>query len=78
MSAHEGKTKHDVITAGWESSEFPIVCETCLGDNPYLKMTKDEFGKECKICQRPFTVFRWKPGSKARYKKQKFVKHVLN
>ncbi|KAF5203390.1 Pre-mrna-splicing factor rbm22 [Thalictrum thalictroides] len=27
------------------------------------------FDKECKICIRPFTVCRWKPGQNARYKK---------
>ena len=32
-------------------------------------MTKEPYGKECKICQRPFTIFRWQPGSKARFKK---------
>ncbi|CAH8670774.1 unnamed protein product [Schistosoma haematobium] len=32
-------------------------------------MMKEKYGKECKICDRPFTVFRWCPGPKARFKK---------
>tara|TARA_R110002050_G_scaffold21413_6_gene59326 strand:+ start:28 stop:1050 length:1023 start_codon:yes stop_codon:yes gene_type:complete len=61
--------KNDIHKEGWEVSKFPIVCETCLGDNPFVRMTKAEFDKECKVCARPFTVFRWKPGARARYKK---------
>nr|NP_001071914.1 zinc finger protein [Ciona intestinalis]BAE93304.1 zinc finger protein [Ciona intestinalis] len=53
----------------WEESDFPILCQTCLGDNPYIRMTKETFGKECKICDRPFTVFRWCPGARMRFKK---------
>jgi pre-mRNA-splicing factor RBM22/SLT11 len=54
---------------GTGNEEFPILCETCLGENPFIRMTKQPFGKACKICDRPFTVYRWKPGPKARYKK---------
>jgi len=53
----------------WEVSEFPIVCKNCLGENPYVRMMKSYFNKECKICFRPFTVFRWRAGTNARYKK---------
>lgn len=37
----------------------------CVG----VWQTKANFDKECKICTRPFTVFRWRPGRDARYKK---------
>ncbi|CAA7026324.1 unnamed protein product [Microthlaspi erraticum] len=59
----------DYEADGWERTDFPIVCESCLGDNPYVRMTKADYDKECKICTRPFTVFRWRPGRDARYKK---------
>ncbi|KAF6714856.1 Pre-mRNA-splicing factor RBM22 [Oryzias melastigma] len=53
----------------WEDADFPILCQTCLGENPYIRMTKEKYGKECKICSRPFTVFRWCPGTRMRFKK---------
>lgn len=35
--------------SGAEAAETPILCETCLGPNPYVQMTKQSFGKECKV-----------------------------
>ncbi|KIJ41278.1 hypothetical protein M422DRAFT_229735 [Sphaerobolus stellatus SS14] len=61
--------KADINKAGWEQSEFPILCETCLGDNAFVRMSKQEFGRECGSCNRPFTVFRWNPGAGMRTKK---------
>ncbi|KAA0709775.1 Pre-mRNA-splicing factor RBM22 RNA-binding motif protein 22 [Triplophysa tibetana] len=47
---------------------------TSLGSNTYNRQnwedsTKEKYGKECKICARPFTVFRWCPGVRMRFKK---------
>lgn len=58
----------DVRKQGAEVSDLPILCETCLGENPYVRLLREENGKECKICQNPFTHFRWKPGQSGRYK----------
>ncbi|XP_065568780.1 pre-mRNA-splicing factor RBM22-like [Artemia franciscana] len=60
---------HVGYTQYYPSRDFPILCQTCLGDNPYIRMLKDKYGKECKICSRPFTTFRWCPGVKMRIKK---------
>lgn len=49
--------------------EFPILCETCLGENPFVRMAKIPYGQACKICEKPFTCYRWRPGPRARYKK---------
>jgi pre-mRNA-splicing factor RBM22/SLT11 len=61
--------KRDDEKQKWEETEFPLVCETCLGDNAYVRMTKEEHGKKCKICDNPFTVFAWQAGTKGRLKK---------
>jgi len=60
--------KADLNKAGWEQGDFPILCETCLGDNAFVRMSKQEYGRECGTCNRPFTVFRWNPGQGMRFK----------
>ena len=63
------KIKNDIGNLGWDSSSFPILCEKCLGNSPVLRMIKNNFQNECKICKRPFTVFTWKPDANSRNKK---------
>lgn len=46
-----------------------MLCETCLGPNPYVRMIKTTFGnKLCKISNVPYQGFRWKAGPQGRYK----------
>lgn len=47
--------------------DFPIICETCLGPNPYCRMIKADMAKECRISGAPFTVFKWQ-GALRRWK----------
>ncbi len=67
--APDGMAKAAAAPDGLESGvDFPIVCEVCLGPNPYLRMIKQPSSKECKVSGRVFTSFRWRPGAGARYK----------
>lgn len=46
-------------------SEFPAICDNCCGSNKHIKMIRQADGEECKICTRPFTVYRWNIASEA-------------
>jgi len=45
---------------GRMGEDFPMVCESCLGDNRFVRMVKLPAHAECRITGRPFTVFRWR------------------
>jgi len=69
------------MTANVESAfqnldDFPQICETCLGPNPFVRMMKMPMSRECKVSSRPYTAFRFKPGSNARYKETVISKEV--
>ena len=70
MTSRDGTSVvKDPEADGWEKTDFPIVCESCLGPNKFVRMQREDYGAECAISGRPFTVFRWRPGHDARYKK---------
>jgi hypothetical protein len=48
---------------------FPLLCETCLGENPYLKMQRTPGAGTCKMCAKGCELFRWRPGRGESYKK---------
>ena len=51
--------KQDLNRSGWETTDFPSVCENCLPENPYVKMLKEDYGAECKLVshRRLITLF---------------------
>eukprot|EP01059_Diplonema_ambulator_P023998 TRINITY_DN39730_c0_g1_i1.p1 TRINITY_DN39730_c0_g1~~TRINITY_DN39730_c0_g1_i1.p1 ORF type:complete len:295 (+),score=28.52 TRINITY_DN39730_c0_g1_i1:56-940(+) len=58
----------DTFAKGEAGANFPILCETCLGPSEFVRMIRSEHDKECMVCKRPMTCFRWKPGRDSRYK----------
>jgi len=37
--------KQDLNRSGWETTDFPSVCENCLPENPYVQMIKSDYGE---------------------------------
>lgn len=60
--------KQDINRSGWETTDMPSICERCLPDNRYVQFLKEDYGKACSICTRPFTVFYWNSDRNAKKK----------
>ncbi|PRD27598.1 UNVERIFIED_CONTAM: rbm22 [Trichonephila clavipes] len=41
MATSKGANTYNRLN--WEESEFPVLCQTCLGDNPYIRMLKSHY-----------------------------------
>lgn len=57
------------ISMAVAAADFPQLCESCLGSSPYVKMQRTPIGGTCKICIRPFELFKWRPGRGESYKR---------
>eukprot|EP01035_Chromulina_nebulosa_P034700 gene34700-46583_t len=67
--ARDAPLNRPASTGSTLGEDFPMLCETCLGPNPYVRMTKLPFGhKLCKISNLPYQAFRWKAGPTGRQK----------
>lgn len=65
------------VDSNFESlDDFPQICETCLGPNPFVRMMKMPMSRECKVSSRPYTAYRFKPGANTRYKETVISKEV--
>ena len=41
-------------------SEYFVLCENCLPQKDEMKMTRIRNGEACKICDRPFDLYKWR------------------
>ena len=41
-------------------NEYFILCENCLPQKDEMKMTRIRNGEACKICDRPFDLYKWR------------------
>lgn len=53
--------------------DLPSVCKLCCGDHAHIKMIRQTNGEECKVCTRPFDVYRWNISQAANKSKKTVV-----
>lgn len=53
-----------MLSSAW----YVVPCALCTVHSLPSYQSKQEYGRSCGTCARPFTVFRWNPGTGMRYK----------
>lgn len=43
----------------YDETTTPALCEDCLGPNKHISLRRVIQGAQCKICTRPYTLFKW-------------------
>lgn len=43
----------------YDETTTPALCEECLGPNKHVALRRVVDGAQCKICTRPYTLFKW-------------------
>ena len=46
-----------------------MLCENCLPGDKYIKMVRERKGRACKLCDRPYDVYRWRADGGQRIRK---------
>ena len=79
ISVNDKDVNNFDIVMAVTASDFPQLCESCLGSSPYVKMQRIPMGGTCKICTRNFELFKWRPGRGESYKRTEvtIICHLL-
>ena len=59
VAVRGGAARPASLAAG---EDFPLLCETCLGDSRFVRMLKEAAWNACRVTGRPFQPFKWRPG----------------
>ncbi|KAF8393141.1 hypothetical protein HHK36_021382 [Tetracentron sinense] len=63
------RKKREEFHALWSKRDCREVWSLTIERRRKMKKTRAAYGKQCKICTRPFTILSWRPGHGARFKK---------
>lgn len=55
----EGPIHHVMKELEAAPSALPELCRACLGPGSAIRMVRDDNGRTCRLCHKPFTSYRW-------------------